>query len=1362
MKRNSLRLMATVLLIIASLLANANPVDMRTAREVAMKFANANTRVPLRGAENLQLVTTYNISRGDAAFHIFNTPNGFVIVAADDCATPILGYSDEGRPFDLDNAPIQLQGYLQDFVEQIEYGIENNIQPDEATAQQWELVRATGRLNNNRDGEAVEPLVTAMWGQGCYYNEMCPEFPDGDCGHAKVGCVATAMGMIMHYWGYPISGTGYTQEGYLVPPLHFDETTYDWDNMPEQLTEYSSPDEIVAVSTLLWHCGAASYTMYGAHESGAYVYYVPEALKNFFGYSEGLFGADRHFNTEDWEFKMKSNLVLGQPLFYSGNDDNGSGSHAWICDGFNSDNLFHFNWGWYGIDNGYFSLSAVDVSGYYFNHRQYVVFDIYPQNDQSATYQITTHVNASNEGVASGGGEFSCGQICNLIATANEGYVFLNWTENGEVVSNETNYSFTVYRNRELTANFESSSTFYIDANAYPENGGVVSGGGTYDYGQTCTLSAIANEDYEFLYWKENSMIVSTESEYAFTVTNSRNLTACFEETGETCNVVLEIYSNDGHSWGEVALVMVYEDGTSESFTSEAGSSYTSFTRSVVNGSHITLMYYQPTTVWTGEYSISVSYANGVPIWQLCNYGVNDQMEFDVDCEGAYSPKTINVLVSPIEGGNANGGGTYEAGATCILTAIPNAGYSFVGWTENDEIVSTESMYLFDAYEDRTLTANFSLPFNINASAYPEEGGLVSLESGTFIYGQLCTLTATANEGYTFYNWTEDGEVVSWDAEYSFRVTAERDLVANFVLPFSITASPNTEIGGVVNGAGLFSFGQTCTITATASEGYMFTKWTEDGVVVSTEAEYTFTVMGERSLVAHFVEVGTTCNIVLEMSCSLGGWADNALMLDYGDGTIEYFTVDILYAEYTRAITDGNHLSLYWMNSGNYISDCSYTIHYEEGPIIYQGTNGYDDDFVLLYEFDLDCIGAYAPRAISVAASPIEGGFVSGGGIYEIGSICTLTASPNDDYTFVKWLEDGNIVSSDAEYSFVVTSDRELTACFAESENVCNVVFEFTCDWAFGSENHVFVVNYDDGTSEYLDIDLEEGGTVSFSRNILQSSQVAIAWKTAWSWSGDCVVKLYYENGETIFQGSYLSHDMPSEFVVDCGAIPPTYLITVLTNLEPGGALTGAGTYSHGAIATLTAIPNEGYIFLNWTKDGEIVSTEASYTFTVTENATFVANFGMSTSIELAEGWTWYAPTVQTSIESIQSSLGNNLELIQAKEGPASGDIVAGEMYKIQTTAPCTLAVTGVPITSATVTINPGENWFGFVGTTKTVVAAFTGFTPAAGDKVISQDEGFAVYENGAWSGTLVNLQPGKGYVYISNDTEPKTLVIGE
>ena len=147
--KRALRAALFILLLSVVGMTKANPVDMSTAREVGMKFMNTNTNTPLRSIDDLQHVTTYNINRGASALYVFNTPNGFVIVSADDCATPILGYSNEGQ-FDMENIPIQLQDYLQGFVEQIQYGIENHLEGDEQTARQWELVRTVGRLSNNR------------------------------------------------------------------------------------------------------------------------------------------------------------------------------------------------------------------------------------------------------------------------------------------------------------------------------------------------------------------------------------------------------------------------------------------------------------------------------------------------------------------------------------------------------------------------------------------------------------------------------------------------------------------------------------------------------------------------------------------------------------------------------------------------------------------------------------------------------------------------------------------------------------------------------------------------------------------------------------------------------------------------------------------------------------------------------------------------------------------------------------------------------------------------------------------------------------------------------------------------------------
>ncbi|MBR3551586.1 MAG: C10 family peptidase, partial [Bacteroidales bacterium] len=425
------------------------------ARAVGLRFLNANTS-RTRGAGDLQMATAYRTAQGDTAFYVFNAANGFVMVAADRCATPILGYSDEG-PFNTNNVPVQMQGYLQGFVEQIAYGIGHPTAADATKAQQWEQVRSTGHLTNSRanmamgnnpanaimannrmtksvmmardssgkmvrkdvslndlmnsnakdnhivmptlpqsnresrsGGNGVAPLITAMWDQDCYYNAACPVDTDGICGHVPTGCVATAMGMIMHYWGYPAQGTGahsYTPDGYPTQTVNFGTTTYDWTNMPDQITATSSQTEIDAVSTLLWHCGVAADMLYGATSSSALDGSIPQAFSSYFGYCNGAYFLSKGDDAE-WLAQVKASLDRNRPLLYFGTDVTGLGGHAFVCDGYDASDNLHFNWGWGGNGNGYFAVDAMNVNEFQFNNDIHALFGIVPQSEFQLHYNI--------------------------------------------------------------------------------------------------------------------------------------------------------------------------------------------------------------------------------------------------------------------------------------------------------------------------------------------------------------------------------------------------------------------------------------------------------------------------------------------------------------------------------------------------------------------------------------------------------------------------------------------------------------------------------------------------------------------------------------------------------------------------------------------------------------------------------------------------------------------------------------------------------------------------------------------------------------------------------------------------------------
>ena len=215
---------------------------------------------------------------------------------------------------------------------------------------------------------------------------------------------------------------------------------------------------------------------------------------------------------------------------------------------------------------------------------------------------------------------------------------------------------------------------------------------------------------------------------------------------------------------------------------------------------------------------------------------------------------TITALVDPSQwAGGVEGGGVYTYGQSCTLTATPTVPYIFVNWTKNGIQVSTNATYTFTVTESATYVAHFVVEsFTITAIANPTEGGIVS-GSGTYETLDECTLTATANEGYDFINWTENGNVVSNEAAYTFTVTGDRTLIANFELKaLEITASVDPEEAASIIGTGIYNYGDEVTLTFNRNEDWAFQNWTENGEVVSEEITYTFIATENRDLVAHF------------------------------------------------------------------------------------------------------------------------------------------------------------------------------------------------------------------------------------------------------------------------------------------------------------------------------------------------------------------------------------------------------------------------------------------------------------------------------------------------------------------------------
>ena len=356
----------------------AERVMPETARKVASTFLNNN------GAKSSQL-TDLTKEAGFTNLYIFAAEQGFVVMAADDCVQPILGYSLTGK-FVAENMPTNVSGWLQGYNDEIQYAIESRVKATAETSKLWkELI--DGNSKAAKATIIVDALIQTTWDQDPGYNDLCPY--DNNAGELTVtGCVATAMAQIMRYWEYPSHGVGshsYTPTShseYGVQSVNFAQATYDWTAMPL----HSSSDEI---AKLMYHCGVSVDMMYDIANnggSGAYSDDIPNALTTYFNYKSGVYyKAKSSYNNNNWLTLIKTELNAGRPVEYNGSGS--GGGHAFVCDGYDNSDYFHFNWGWSGANDGFYSLSnLVPGSGgsgggsYSFTKNQSAVIGIQPKD----------------------------------------------------------------------------------------------------------------------------------------------------------------------------------------------------------------------------------------------------------------------------------------------------------------------------------------------------------------------------------------------------------------------------------------------------------------------------------------------------------------------------------------------------------------------------------------------------------------------------------------------------------------------------------------------------------------------------------------------------------------------------------------------------------------------------------------------------------------------------------------------------------------------------------------------------------------------------------------------------------------------
>lgn len=370
------KIWSLLLTLVAVLSLQAAVVTPQQAHQIAQSFLLSKGKSFATLSEGPQMANTLQ-----QPYYLFNAAEGagFVLVAGNDKWGSILGYSDNGS-CSLSDAPEALK----DLLHMYELLMQSDAEAMSAGATP-EVI--------------VEPLLGEIaWTQDTPYNDQCPTYLEsGTTKHYYVGCVATAMAQIMRHHQYPAQGTGtktYTSNVGVLS-ANFGATTYDWANMPERLDQPASAAQSAALSTLCLHAGIAVEMTYEKAGSGAYSQYVAGALKQYFGYAKSAaYVARNYYSTAEWMAILKDELNAGRPVFYSASSDAGTGGHAFVADGYDSNDFVHINWGWGGKSNGFFMINALNpndlgigagAGGY--NLSQEMVIGIEPKQEGLASGQ---------------------------------------------------------------------------------------------------------------------------------------------------------------------------------------------------------------------------------------------------------------------------------------------------------------------------------------------------------------------------------------------------------------------------------------------------------------------------------------------------------------------------------------------------------------------------------------------------------------------------------------------------------------------------------------------------------------------------------------------------------------------------------------------------------------------------------------------------------------------------------------------------------------------------------------------------------------------------------------------------------------
>lgn len=411
-------------------------IDERMAFSFAERFLQENTRLQ---SPSLTLNEVINSKpAGQTNLYVFSIkPQGFVIVSA---LGDILAYSLVSN-MPLSNAlPDHISYWINLYNERTDHLISHPEQRKAPTRRQT----------------SVEPLLTSCWGQGCFHNEACPMDENGPCHHVSAGCVAIAMAQIMYFHKQPTVGIGaatYHCPHYDTLSANFGQTVYHWEDMVDTLRESNE-----AVAQLVSHCGIAVNMQYGAHLSLASNERALVVLHQNFAYPHAKLLQRENLSDEEWTHLITNDLNLGHPVYYAGVSN--LGGHAFVCDGYDSNGLFHFNYGWDGVADGYYTLSEP----YGFSERQAIIYNIYSANNIPINSDEHNIIYVSQEGTGDGSSWENATRELQLAIFKSMVDSSSIWVKTGTYYGDLSyDYAFSIFEKCKLYGGFKGDEPFDYD-----------------------------------------------------------------------------------------------------------------------------------------------------------------------------------------------------------------------------------------------------------------------------------------------------------------------------------------------------------------------------------------------------------------------------------------------------------------------------------------------------------------------------------------------------------------------------------------------------------------------------------------------------------------------------------------------------------------------------------------------------------------------------------------------------------------------------------------------------------------------------------------------------------------------------------